>query len=90
VSAGTAETMDATDLERLQAEVDGLGDADLQRLLSAAVRTYSNRSLERREGALDPFAPESALTPTEVIVAAGQMLRAAEISSFELATIFNF
>lgn len=85
-----ATTIDAGELERLQAEVDALGDEELQRLLSAAVRTYAKRSLERREWELAPFAPEAALTATEVIVAAGSMLRAAEISSFELATIFNF
>jgi hypothetical protein len=89
MSQGALE-IDTTELERLQRDVDQLGDADLQRLLTAAVRTYANRSLERREWALAPFAPEVELTPTEVIVAAGSMLRAAEISSFELATIFNF
>lgn len=89
MSQGAVE-IDATELERLQAEVDRLGDAELQRLLTAAVRTYARRSLERREWELAPFAPEADPTPTEVIVAAGSMLRAAEISSFELATIFNF
>jgi hypothetical protein len=76
-------------LDQLQADVDEFDDGDLQRLLTAAVRSYARRSLDRPEGALRPFANPGEVSPTEAIVAAGAILRDAEISSFELATILN-
>lgn len=81
--------MNSPSLDQLQAEIDELGDADLQRVLTAAVRAYARRSLDRPEGALAPFARPDEVSATEAIVAAGAILREAEISSFELATILN-
>jgi hypothetical protein len=81
--------MKARSLDQLQTDVDGLDDGDLQRLLTAAVRSYARRSLDRPEGALAPFAGPDEVSATEAIVAAGAILREAEISSFELATILN-
>jgi hypothetical protein len=77
-------------LAELQRHVDDLDDAALQRLVTVVVRCYSRRSLDRREWEIAPFAPEAEVTATEALVAAGSILRAAEISSFELASIFNF
>jgi hypothetical protein len=76
-------------LEELQRQVDGLDEAALQRLLTAVTRSYARRSLDRRDWAIEPFAPGAEMTATEALVTAGAILRAAEISSFELATIFN-
>jgi hypothetical protein len=76
-------------LEQLQSSVDELDEAALRRLLTATVRSYARRSLERPEGAIQPFATGAEVAPTEALVTAGAILRAAEISSFELATIFN-
>jgi hypothetical protein len=81
--------MRSRSLQQLQADVDELDDGDLQRLLTAALRSYARRSLDRPEGALTPFAGPAEVTPTEALVAAGAILREAEISSFELATILN-
>jgi hypothetical protein len=89
VSAAAGQ-LGATSLAELQRQVDELDEASLQRLLTAVVRAYSRRSLDRREWEIAPFAPEAEVTATEALVAAGSILRAAEISSFELASIFNF
>jgi hypothetical protein len=80
----------ASSLAELQRQVDDLDDAALQRLLTAAVRCYSRRSLDRREWEIAPFAAGAEVTATEALVTAASILRAAEISSFELASIFNF
>jgi hypothetical protein len=81
--------MRAHSLDELQAEIDQFDDGDLQQLLTAAVRSYARRSLDRPEGALPPFAGAGDVSATEALVAAGAILREAEISSFELATILN-
>jgi hypothetical protein len=84
------ESEGAEALAELQREIDGYDDAELQRLLTVAVRAYSRRSLDRPAWEVEPFAPGAEVTATEAIVTAGAILRAAEISSFELASIFNF
>jgi hypothetical protein len=76
-------------LAELQMQIDGLDEAALQRLLTAVTRSYARRSLDQRDWAIEPFAPDAEMTATEALVTAGAILRAAEISSFELATIFN-
>jgi hypothetical protein len=64
-------------------------DARLQHDLEAVVRAYAARILGEPQGAVAPFPPGSDITPTEALVVAGAILRAAEISSFELAAILN-
>ena len=60
----------------------------LQELFGDVAREYAGRVVEG-EADLAPFASGTALTATESLVVAGQILRAAEISSFELASILN-
>lgn len=85
-----AESEGVEALAELQREVEGYDDAALQRLLTVAIRAYSRRSIDRPAWEIEPFAPGAEVTATEAIVTAGAILRAAEISSFELASIFNF
>jgi hypothetical protein len=62
-----------------------------QRLLAALVRLYARGWLaERAERHAGP-APfgEAAVSAEEVVVTAAQMLRSAEVTSFELAALFD-
>jgi hypothetical protein len=68
---------------------DAVSDARLQQDLETVVRAYAARILEEPQGTVAPFPPGSDITPTEALVVAGEILRAAEISSFELAAILN-
>ena len=74
---------------RLAAHLDAeafLSAEARRRLFAALVRAYAR---ERREGeGAAPFA-EGALTADEVVVTVADMMRAAEITSFELASLFN-
>ena len=61
-------------------------DADLRRrLFAVAVRAYA---AGWEPGADPPFAP-AALTTEEVLKTAAEMLRAADVTSFELAALFD-
>jgi hypothetical protein len=71
------------------AAVAGLGDEELQQLLGRLVHEYAERILAATETPLAPYPPEAGITATEALVVAGQILRTADISSFELATILN-
>ena len=67
--------------------LDSVSDADLQRVLTAAVKLYAAKA----EGApveLPPVAPE-AVTATDVVVTVSAMVRAAGLNLFDLSMWFN-
>ncbi len=61
-----------------------------QRLLAALVRRYARGWLEERAGGngSPPFAAD-AVSAEDVLVTAAQMLRSVEVTSFELASLFD-
>ena len=68
-------------------EPDAVSDQTLHAVLAAAVRVYAAK-VERRGGNVKPFA-DGAVTATEAIVAACGMVRAADLSPFDLAMWFH-
>ncbi|MBM3676352.1 MAG: hypothetical protein FJW96_00490 [Actinobacteria bacterium] len=75
--------------DRLRPGGEQIGDDALQRLFAAVVRRYASRVVEDGATSLPPVAAEAGTTATEALVAAGGLLRATEVSSFELANMFN-
>jgi hypothetical protein len=65
--------------------VGSLAEAERRRLFAALVRAYRQGW---RPGAPPPFEP-GALTAEEVAVTTAEMLKAAEVTSFELASLFD-
>jgi hypothetical protein len=62
--------------------LDDLRDADLQRLMAALVNVYCAK---REAGEkFSPLAPSHDVTPTNIMVAASQLLRAGDLQVFEL------
>jgi hypothetical protein len=77
-------------LERLDAAADSLSPDELQHALTALLRAYAQRIIDAGGAApFPPFTAEAPLTATEALLVAGEILRAAEISSFELASMLN-
>jgi hypothetical protein len=68
-------------------EPDTVSDQTLQAVLAAAVRVYAAK-VERRGGAVRPFA-DGAVTATEAIIAACGMVRAVDLSPFDVAMWFH-
>ena len=72
---------------------EAIDDATLQRLLGHAVRAYSRRvNSGDLAGATTFFAPypeDLDITATEAATTAAALLRAAEITTFEIAAMFN-
>lgn len=66
---------------------DDLTDEELRRLLGAAVRAYARRCARQRAH-VEPY-ERDAVTPTEAVRTAAGLLREADVSSFELAMMFN-
>lgn len=67
---------------------EAVSDRGLQELLLAAVRSYARRVTDDAVP-LAPVPADVELTATEALLVAGGLLRAAEVSSFELAMMFN-
>jgi hypothetical protein len=62
-------------------------DRALQRALADAVVAYGARV--REHGELAPFPSGETVDGTDVAIATAAMLKASEISSFEIAAMFN-
>jgi hypothetical protein len=85
-SAGAAFAALANDaVER--GDPDAVSDQTLHAVLAAAVRIYAAKA-ERRSGDVRPFA-DGAITATEAVVAACGLMRAADLSPFDLAMWFH-
>jgi hypothetical protein len=69
-----------------RADPDAISDASLHQALAAAVRLYAAKA--ERRGALKPFG-DDAVTATETVVTACAMIRAADLSPFDVAMWFN-
>jgi hypothetical protein len=64
-------------------DCSGIASGDLARVMTAAVKLYAAKT----EAAETPAAPVAAeqVTPTEVVVVVSEMLRAVDVSLFDLA-----
>jgi hypothetical protein len=78
--AAAEEALSAGDLARVS-------DADLERVLTAAVRLYAAKT----EADAPPASPvtASAVTPTEVVVTVSDMLKAAGLNLWDVSMWFN-
>jgi hypothetical protein len=67
-------------------DYSGIAGADLERVMSAAVKLYAAK-VEAAGPGPSPAPPVSAdrVTPTEVVVVVSDMLRAVDVSVFDLA-----
>jgi hypothetical protein len=61
---------------------------DLQRILGACVKAYSS-VLEAERAHVPPYPADGGVTPTDAIRTAAGLLRESDVSSFELAMMFN-
>jgi len=60
-----------------------IGSDDLERCITAAIKLYAAKA--EAEDALPPPVASERVTPTEVALVVSEMLRAADISLFDLA-----
>jgi hypothetical protein len=93
--------MSSSDLDltgtRLAAELEAAGAAPLseetrRRLFTALVRDFARRAARDRENGSEDVRPpvdEGVLTSEEVAVTVAAMMRAANVTSFEMAALFD-
>ena len=64
-----------------------VADADLERVLTAAVRLYAAKA-EADQPPAQPVTP-SAVTPTDIVVTASDMIKAAGLNLWDVSMWFN-
>jgi hypothetical protein len=84
---GDASFCARADAAMQRGEPDAISDAELHKVLTAAVKVYAAK-VERRGNELNPF-PGGAVTATETVVAACGMIRAADLNLFDVAMWFH-
>jgi hypothetical protein len=66
-------------------DYSGVTGGDLERVMSAAVKLYAAKTEAQAEEVLPPPVSAERVTPTEVVVVVSEMLRAVDVSLFDLA-----
>ena len=69
------------------ANYDAFSDADLERVMTAAVKLYVAKA--EATGAYPPPVTAERVTPTEVVTVVSEMIRAAGLNLFDLSMWFR-
>ena len=67
--------------------LDEVGDAELEAVMTAAVRLYAAKA-EARDADVQPVRPEK-VTPTDIVVTVSAMIRAVGLNLWDLSMWFN-
>jgi len=77
----------AADQALQSGKLDSVSDAELERVMTAAVRLYAAKA-ETDKPPAQPVTP-SAVTPTDIVVTASDLIRAAGMNLWDLSMWFN-
>ena len=69
-------------------ETEDIPDETVQRLLTAGTRLFANK-VEMEERFFSPYTGAEAVTATDVVMTCSDMLRAVNLSTFDLAMWFQ-
>ena len=69
-------------------ETENISDETVQRLLTAGTRLFANK-VEMEDRYFPPYTGPDAVTATDVVMTCSDMLRAANLSTFDLAMWFQ-
>ena len=79
--------VDAAERALSSGQPEQVADADLERVLTAAVRLYAAKT-EADQPPAQPITP-SAVTPTDVVVTVSDMIKAAGLNLWDVSMWFN-
>ena len=82
-----ADFIEAAERALSSGQPDQVPDADLERVMTAAVRLYAAKS-EAENSIARPVTPER-VTPTEIVVTVSAMIRAAGLNLWDVSMWFN-
>ena len=84
LTASVNAAFDAANETLNDGEVEQVSSETVQKLLTAGAKLYC-RKLTEEDYYFPPFRPEDMVTATEAVVAIAEMMRAADLNTFDLA-----
>ena len=72
----------------LDGQTENISDETVQRLLTAGTRLFANK-VEMEDRYFSPYTDPEAVTATDVVMTCSDMLRAVNLSTFDLAMWFQ-
>jgi hypothetical protein len=82
-----ADFVDAAERALSSGKLDGVSDADLEAVMTAAVRLYAAKA-EANDTEVRPVAAER-VTPTDIVVTVSALIRAVGLNLWDLSMWFN-
>lgn len=88
IDAAASQALAAAEKALAEGATESISDETVQRLLTAGTLLFANK-LEMEDRFFLPFTSREAATATDVVVTVSEMLRAANLNTFDLAMWFR-
>lgn len=88
IDAAAARALEIAEKALAEGKTEDISDETVQRLMTAGARLFANK-VEMEDRFFLPFTGREAVTATDVVVTVSEMLRAANLNTFDLAMWFR-
>jgi hypothetical protein len=88
LDAAAAKALEIAEKALFDGQTEGISDETVQKLLTAGTRLFANK-VEMEERYFSPYSGPEAVTATDVVMTCSDMLRAVNLSTFDLAMWFR-
>ena len=88
LEAAATKALEVAEAALTRGETEGISDETVQRLLTAGTKLFANK-VEMEERFFSPYTAADAVTATDVVMTCSDMLRAVNLSTFDLAMWFQ-
>ncbi|MEK9644320.1 MAG: hypothetical protein VW547_02125 [Alphaproteobacteria bacterium] len=88
LDAAAAKALEIAERALFDGQTEGISDETVQKLLTAGTRLFANK-VEMEERFFSPYTGSEAVTATDVVMTCSDMLRAVNLSTFDLAMWFR-
>lgn len=88
LDAAAQQALEIVEKALIAGETEDISDETVQRLLTAGTRLFANK-VEMEDRFFSPYTGPQAVTATDVVMTCSDMLRAVNLSTFDLAMWFQ-
>ena len=88
LDAAATKALEVAERALMEGETEAIPDETVQRLLTAGTKLFANK-VEMEDRFFPPYTSADAVTATDVVMTCTDMLRAVNLSTFDLAMWFN-
>lgn len=88
LNAAAEKALEIAEQALFRGETEAIPDETVQRLLTAGTRLFANK-VEMEERYFSPYMGPESVTATDVVMTCSDMLRAVNLSTFDLAMWFR-